>query len=218
MGSNIGYNFKNKELYELAFTHISYANEKNIESNQRLEFLGDSILSFVISDFLYREYADLNEGELTKRRSWAVCEHTLAEIGRNFNLSSILKLGKSEIRTGGCNKISILADTLEALIGAIFLDSDIETVKKWIIKFLNEKVEHFELNDYKSKLQIYIQKKYKAKDAITYNIKKQLGPDHDPYFVIEAVYCNKVIGVGEGKNKKQAEQSAAKRAIEYLEQ
>ena len=216
---NIEYNFKNGKLLELALTHISLANDLKEESNQRLEFLGDSVLSYIIATELYRMYPKFDEGDLTRLRASLVCEKSLASLAEKLDLGSGIKLGNSEKKSGGRKKDSILADTFEAVLGAIFLDSDIETAKEWTLRVFGETIKNIEEMDtanYKSELQIYFQKRDKNADVVKYKLKKKIGPDHDPEFLVEAVYMGKVIGEGKGKSRKIAEQSAAKEAFERM--
>ena len=216
---NIGYTFKNKKFLELAFTHISFANDTKTESNQRLEFLGDSVLSHVIAAELYGIFRELDEGELTKIRAALVCEKSLAELARELDLGKKIRFGRAEAKSNGKNKDSILADTFEALLGAIYLDSDFETAKKWVLNVFGDRIKNItvisEIN-YKSELQIYFQKRDKGSEVVTYNLKKKIGPDHDPMFYVEALYQGKVIGEGSGKSRKLAEQNAARVAYEGM--
>ncbi len=216
---NIGYTFKNKKILELAFTHISFANDTKTESNQRLEFLGDSVLSHVIAAELYGIFKELDEGELTKIRAALVCEKSLAALARELNLGKEIRFGRAEAKTNGKDKDSILADTFEALLGAIYLDSDFETVKKWVLNVFGDRIKNItvisEIN-YKSELQIYFQKRDKGSEVVTYSLKEKVGPDHDPMFYVEALYQGKVIGEGSGKSRKIAEQNAARVAYEGM--
>ncbi len=216
---NIEYNFNDKNLLELALTHISLANDLKKESNQRLEFLGDSVLSYVIATKLYQMYPKLDEGGLTKLRASLVCEKSLASLARKLDLGSGIKLGNSEKRSGGGKKDSILADTFEAVLGAIYLDSSIETATEWTLRVFGDEINNLEETDgtnYKSELQIYFQKRDKNTEVVKYKLKKKIGPDHNPEFLVEAVYQGKVIGEGKGKSRKNAEQSAAKDAFEKM--
>lgn len=216
---NIGYEFKDKSLLELAMTHISLANDLKKESNQRLEFLGDSVLSYIIATEIYSMYPKCDEGELTAIRAALVCEKSLAELSRTLNLGKGIKLGKSEAKTNGVNKDSILADTFEALLGAIYLDSDDETAKEWTLKVFGDKIKNIKITpeiNYKSELQIYFQKRDKNTEVVRYNLTQKSGPDHNPSFEVEAVYQGKVIGTGKGKNRKIAEQDAARDAFERM--
>ena len=216
---NIGYDFKDKSLLKLAMTHISLANDLKKESNQRLEFLGDSVLSYVIATEIYNMYPKCDEGDLTAIRAALVCEKSLAELSRNLNLGAGICLGKSEAKTNGVNKDSILADTFEALLGAIYLDSDGETARQWVLNVFGDKIQNIKVTteiNYKSELQIYFQKRDKNTEVVRYSLKHKSGPDHKPSFEVEAVYQKRVIGTGKGKNRKLAEQDAAKDAFERM--
>lgn len=210
----IGYKFRDNKLFELATTHVSYANENNIESNQRLEFLGDSVLSAIVTEYIYKKYPDFNEGKLTKLRSSVVCKDYLCEVARNISLGKFLKVGKSE-KYLSVKQPSMLADTFESLLGAIFLDSDMETAKKWCLYVMkiNEKETTY---DYKSELQIYFQKEYKNLAKIEYKVIKQTGHAHNPTFSVAVMFDNKKISEGCGKSIKKAEQEAAKQAFANL--
>ena len=216
---NIGYTFKNKKFLELAFTHISFANDTKTESNQRLEFLGDSVLSHIIAVELYGVFKELDEGELTKIRAALVCEKSLAALARELDLGKEIRFGRAEAKKNGKDKDSILADTFEALLGAIYLDSDFETAKKWVLNIFGGRIKDVtvisEIN-YKSELQIYFQKRDKGSEVVTYSLKEKVGPDHDPMFYVEALYQGRVIGEGSGKSRKLAEQNAARVAYEGM--
>lgn len=216
---NIGYTFKNDKLLKTALTHISYANDAKIESNQRLEFLGDSVLSYIVASRIYELYPACDEGELTRIRAALVCEKTLAELAHEMNLGENILFGKSEKMSNGINKRSILADTFEAVLGAIYLDSDIETAEKWVLSVFGTRIETIkpeEDKNYKSELQIFFQKRDKNTEVVKYTLKSKTGPDHSPSFIVEAVYEEKVIGSGSGKSRKVAEQNAARAALEGL--
>lgn len=215
----IGYDFKNEKLLKTALTHPSYAHDKGKDNNQRLEFLGDSILSFIIADAIYNMYPNFDEGKLTKLRATLVCEETLASISTDLEIGGAIRFGKSERLSDGIHKASILADTFEAVLGAIYLDSDIETAREWVLGLFKEKIETAEIKqtlDYKSKLQIYFQKRDKNTEVVKYRIIDRKGPDHSPIFTSEALYRDKVIGTGIGKNRKYAEKNAAQDALERL--
>ena len=155
---NIGYEFKNKRLLDLALTHISLANDMKKDSNQRLEFLGDSVLSFVIASEIYRLHPECDEGDLTKIRAALVCEKSLAELAGELELGTGIKFGRSEAKSDGVHKASILADTFEAVLGAIYLDSDVETAKKWVLRVFGDRIKDAEISaeiNYKSELQIF---------------------------------------------------------------
>ena len=213
---NIGYTFKDKELLRKALTHTSYAYEHNVESNEKLEFLGDSILEFISSDYLYSNYQNLKEGEMTKVRATVVCEKSLYQIALLHNFSDFLRLGKSEVMAGGNKRPAILADSVEAVIAAMFIDGGLEPAKKFIIENLKEEIEtatkHVGQKDYKTVLQEELQKNGDVK--IEYKIIKESGPDHDKTFEAEVSLNGKILATGVGKSKKEAEMQAAKKALE----
>lgn len=219
---NLNYKFNNIELLKTALTHSSYTNEhnmKNTENNERLEFLGDTILSLIVSQYLYKKYPHYPEGELTKIRAKVVCESSLAFSAKKINLGEFLLLGKGEEVTGGRERESILADASEALMGAVYLDSDFEVVYNLMLeKFENGLVNAVAkgslFTDYKTDLQENLQKG--TKSQIEYKIKKEEGPDHDKIFYIDVLVDNKLVGTGTGRNKKEAEQMAAKEALLML--
>ena len=214
----IEYNFKNKELLKKALTHTSYAYEHNIESNEKLEFLGDSILEFISSIYIYENYSHLKEGEMTKVRAAVVCEKSLYKVAKLHNFSDFLYLGKSEILTGGKERPAILADSVEAVIAAIYLDGGIQPAKKFIIDNLKEEIEISSKNvgqkDYKTVLQEKLQKNGEV--HIVYKIIKETGPDHNKLFESEVICDNKILAKGTGRSKKAAEMQAAQKALEDL--
>ena len=215
---NIGYKFKDQELLKKALTHTSYAYEHNVESNEKLEFLGDSILEFISSIYLYKNYPKLKEGEMTKVRATVVCEKSLYKVAKKHNFSDFLYLGKSERLSGGENSPAILADSVEAVIAAIYLDGGLEEARRFIEENLKDEIEiaskHVGQKDYKTVLQEKLQEHGEVK--IVYTIINEKGPDHDKIFEAE-VECNgKQLAVGTGKSKKQAEMQAAKKALESL--
>ncbi len=214
----LGYKFKNVELLKTAITHTSYAYENNVKSYERLEFLGDSILEFVCSEFLFENYKDLSEGEMTKVRAYAVCEDNLYSIARKHNFSDFLYLGKSEIGSKD-DKKAILADTVEAIIAAIYIDSgDVKYSKRFIIDNIKDAIEysssHVGEKDFKSALQEKLQ--VNGDISIKYNIVSEKGPDHDKVFTAEVIVEGKKIAEGTGRSKKQAEMEAARLALEVL--
>lgn len=215
--NNIGYSFKNKNLLKEALTHTSYAYENKVKSNERLEYLGDSILEFVISEYLFLKYDNLSEGEMTKVRANVVCEDSLYEIAKRHNFSDFLLLGKSEKHSQNSKK-AIMADSVEAVIAAIFLDSDVEHAKKFILDNLKDFVEiaskNVGMKDYKTVLQEKLQVHGEVK--IKYVVLKEEGPDHDKTFIVEVSCDDKVLATGKGKNKKHAEMEAAKNALQIL--
>ena len=214
----IKYEFKNKELLKKALTHTSYAYEHNIESNEKLEFLGDSILQFVSSEYLYLNFPKLKEGEMTKTRAAVVCENSLCKIAKKLEFGKFLFLGKSELATGGNDRTAILADSVEAVIAAILMDGGIEPAKKFIIENLSEEVEIASKNvgqkDFKTVLQEKLQINGDVK--IEYTIISEKGPDHDKTFEAEVSCNNKKLATGVGKTKKQAEMKAAEKALEKM--
>lgn len=215
----LGYDFKDEKLLEKALTHISLANEKGIESNQRLEFFGDSILSFIVAEYIYNKFSNLDEGKLTEMRAATVCEKSLAEAARRMEIGDSIMFGKSETVCNGKDKDSILADTFEAILGAIYLDSGIEEAKKWVLQNLQQTIENsttVDFTNYKSELQNYFQKRDKGTEVVTYKTVDRKGPDHEPVFTVEAVYRGQVIGKGKGRSRKTAEQEAAKLAYSKL--
>jgi ribonuclease-3 len=219
----IGITFNSFQILNNAFIHPSYTNEQNsisIENNQRLEFLGDAVLELVISHYLYEKYPEMSEGQMTKVRAYTVCEHSLALAAKNLLLGDYLVLGKGEENTGGREKPSILADTFESLIGAIYLDKNLDTVRDFIIKNLEDAiqkaVEGEEARDYKTLLQEILQKS--SPDKVCYEVIKEEGPDHAKVFYVEVLWKGEVMGRGSGKSKKEAEQLAAKQALNNLKQ
>lgn len=215
--NSIGYTFKNKKLLEEALTHTSFAYENKTISNERLEYLGDSILEFVMSEHLFLNYKNLSEGEMTKVRANVVCEDSLYEVAKKHNFSDFLFLGKSEINSQNSKK-AIMADSVEAVIAAIFLDSNLENAKKFIIDNLKDVAktasEHVGMKDYKTVLQERLQVNGEVK--IQYEVIAEDGPDHDKTFVVEVTCDGKALAIGRGKNKKNAEMEAAKSALENL--
>ena len=220
----INYEFKNKEyilealrIIQTAFTHSSYAKQfKESQYNERLEFLGDSVLSIVISDYLFKKETKLPEGELTKIRANIVCEESLSEVSKNIHLGKYMLLGKGEEATGGRERISILADALEAVIAAIYLDGGIKCAREFILtnmeKIINDSIKGKIFRDYKTCLQEVLQSN--GENNIWYKLIEEKGPDHNKRFVMEVGINDTVLGVGEGKSKKDAEQVAAKCALD----
>ncbi len=214
----VEHKFEDTSLIELAFTHSSYSNEMKLGklmNNERLEFLGDAVLELITSEFLFRKYPLKHEGELTKIRASIVCEHTLSKFAREINLGKFLLLGKGEDSTGGRDRSSLLANTVEAIIGAIYLDAGYKKARKFIRKKLLVNIEDRSLFvDNKTYLQEILQKK--SNKAIVYELVEESGPDHLKHFVMEVRHGDKIIGRGEGKSKKSAEQAAANDAINNL--
>lgn len=204
----------NIDLFLTAFTHTSYANEFKVESYERLEFLGDKVLDFIVSDYLYKNMHEL-EGEMTKIRASHVCEEALSEYSINCNFNEYIRLGKGEENSGGRLKKAILADVFEAFIGALYLDQGINKAKEFVnntvIKSIRKKEEIF--NDYKSKLQELVQT---DKLSLEYVLINEWGPAHDKGFEVNVVVEDIVYGTGIGKTKKEAEQNAAKDALDKM--
>lgn len=211
----IGYQFKDKKLLTQALTHSSYANEKKLGKlgcNERLEFLGDAVLELISSDFLFKKYPGIPEGELTKKRASMVCEPSLAYCARAFGLPDYLRLGKGEDMTGGRNRDSIVSDATEALLGAIYLDGGYEKANGFVQKFILNDMEHKQLfYDSKTILQEMVQET--STNPVEYVLVKEEGPDHDKRFQVEVRVDGIVQGSGVGHTKKAAEQAAAYQAI-----
>ena len=216
---NIGYKFNDINLLKKALTHTSYANEHHIESNEKLEFLGDSILEFVSSKYIYNNYGFLKEGEMTKVRADVVCEKSLYKVALRHNFSDFLYLEKSQIMSGDTKRPAILADSVEAVIAAIFFDSGIGQAENFIVENLKDEIKvaskNVGMKDYKTVLQEKLQ--VHGDVEIRYVILEEKGPDHDKTFVAQVSCDGKKLAVGEGKNKKTAEMDAAHKALIKLE-
>lgn len=214
----IGYSFENKEHLDIAFTHKSYTNEnlvKKHQSYERYEYLGDAILEFLVSRFLFHEYPNKPEGELTKLRASIVCEFTLSKISRDLKLGSYGYFSKGERNTGGYNRDSILCDMFESLLGAIYLDGGLDEADSFVKKFLLTDIEHKKLyHDSKTKLQEYVQKN---NISLTYNLVSEIGPDHDKEYHVNVALNNEIVAEGFGHSKKTAEQNAAFEALNKLD-
>lgn len=213
----IGYEFNNKAYLETALTHSSYANEKHLsrDCNERLEFLGDSVLGVITAEYFYHNLAHLPEGEMTKKRAACACEKSLCEFARKINLGKYMLLGKGEEHTGGRNRASVLADAFEAVIGAIYLDGGLENARKFVLDFVKEAAaKQMSFKDYKTELQEIIQKN--PAEQLTYVLVGESGPDHDKRFEVEVRLNSNVMGCGIGKSKKLAEQEAARQALELM--
>ncbi len=214
----IGYSFKDKALLDIAFTHKSYTNEnliKKHESYERLEYLGDAILEFLVSKYLFDTYPDKPEGELTKLRASIVCEFTLSKLSRELKLGGYGYFSKGERNTGGPNRDSILCDMFESLLGAIYLDGGLEEANSFVKRLLLTDIEHKKLYyDSKSKLQEYAQKN---NISLCYNLISELGPEHDKEYKVNVQLGEEVISEGIGHSKKTAEQDAAFSALKLLD-
>lgn len=213
---NLDYTFKNKDLLKQALTHSSYANEAHTQSNERLEFLGDSVLSLVVSDHIYTRF-NTPEGELTKLRASLVCEASLYEFAKELELGKFMLLGKGEQQYRGNERPSMLADAFEAVLAAIYLDGGMEPAKKLVLRFVKEDLIHTEritFKDYKTKLQEVIQKN--PEEHLEYVLVDEKGPDHAKEFTVELRLNSNVIARGIGKSKKSAEQNAACEALKLM--
>jgi ribonuclease-3 len=217
----IGYRFQNISLLQNALTHSSYANERwhdSLKSNERLEFLGDSILGMVVAEYLYRNFPDRPEGELTRMRADMVCETSLATVADKIGLGEHLLLGHGEERFGGRKRASILADAVESVIAACFLDGGMDAAKAFVTQFVLTEVPIKQLHnaDYKTALQELVQQK--KDQVLVYALVGESGPDHDKEFRVEVSLNGNVIGAGVGRSKKRAEQDAARNALDALKQ
>ena len=215
----IGYRFQNITLLQNALTHSSYANERwhnSLLSNERLEFLGDSILGMVVAEYLYKQFPDRPEGELTKMRADMVCESSLAAIAETIGLGKHLLLGHGEDRLGGRNRASILADAVESVIAASYLDGGMVAAEGFIRRFVltNVPIKRMQNTDYKTALQELVQQK--QHQNLSYVLTGESGPDHDKVFCVDVLLNEKCVGTGTGSSKKRAEQAAAQSALKAL--
>ena len=219
--AKLGFAWRDENLFRLALTHGSFNYEQRrpeIEDNQRLEFLGDAVLELVVSTYLYQTFPHYTEGELTRLRAALVCEPSLAKVARELGLGNCLLMGRGEEYSGGRERPSILADAVEALLGAVYLDQGLEQAGRLILSYLvpvlNDVLEGRFTRDYKTDLQEILQQH--ASDPVTYVIIKEKGPDHEKIFTAAAIYQGKEIGRGVGHSKKEAEQQAARLALANL--
>ena len=214
----LGYTFRDPALLDNALTHSSYANEnrsKGSQSNERLEFLGDSVLGIVTADYLYRTHPDLPEGDLTRTRAALVCEESLVEVARAWDLGKYLKLGRGESAGGGRSRPSIQADAVEAVLAAVYLDGGIGSARKIIQRYiLDAEAERSKNRDYKTALQELVQRE--SGQVLQYHLVGSSGPDHAKVFSVEVTLNGAAVGQGRGHSKKEAEQNAARAAIEAL--
>lgn len=217
-----GIRFRRLELLNLAFSHRSYANESptQIGNNEKLEFLGDSVLGLVVSEYLYQHLTDKTEGDLAKIKSFVVSEHSLAGLAKSIHIDKYILIGKGEENSGGRDKKALLADAFEAVIGALFVDGGFKQSKKFILRYLVPEVEKVladkHRKDYKTMLQEYVQKEHRSYPK--YHLLRKTGPDHAKVFWIEVLVNGKSYGPGQGRNKKEAEQQAAKLAWASISQ
>ena len=215
----IGYRFRNISLLQNALTHSSYANERwhnSLLSNERLEFLGDSVLGMLVAEYLYHNFPNRPEGELTRMRADMVCEQTLAAAANRIGLGTHLLLGHGEEQTGGRTRNSILADAVESVIAACFLDGGMDAARGFIDRFVLTDVPVRKLRnaDYKTALQELVQQK--KNQQLTYKLTGESGPDHDKHFEVAVLLNGSTVGTGTGSSKKRAEQDAARAAMEHL--
>ncbi len=218
--TKLNYKFNNIELLKNALVHSSYANEVrgNTHSNERLEFLGDSVLSIIVADHIYHKYPNMPEGELTRLRASLVCEKSLCALSRELGIGEYLLLGRGEDKNGGRERNSILADAFEAVLAAIYLDGGMDVAKTHIMNTVLRDLKHHgnddTFKDYKTTLQEIIQRN--PEESVTYILVDEFGPDHDKHFTVAVKLNSNVIGQGSGKSKKQAEQMAARQALKLM--
>lgn len=215
----IGYQFKNHNYLKTALTHSSYANEvKNgTKCNERLEFLGDAVLSIIVSDYIFLNCPNLPEGDLTKLRASLVCEKSLCRFSKSLDVGSYMLLSRGEKNSGGRDRTSILADAFEAIIAAIYLDGGIEPAREFVLNFVVPEIKNprpASFVDYKTELQEIVQQN--PEEVLEYVLVGESGPDHNKHFVVEVHLNSNVIGKGGGKSKKEAEQQAARQALELM--
>lgn len=215
----IGYTYKNISYLETALTHSSYANEvrRNTKSNERLEFLGDAVLSIVVSDYIFQHCPNLPEGDLSKLRASLVCEKSLCRFSKELGVGDYLKLSKGERNLKGHERPSILADAFEAIIASIYLDGGMDEARRFILSFVEPEIKNPKpraFKDYKTNLQEIIQKN--PEEHLEYVLTGEEGPDHDKHFFVEVHLNSNVIGKGGGRSKKEAEQQAAREALELM--
>ena len=218
----LGVQMHDLELLDMALTHTSYAHEAKQhpkpQHNERIEFLGDSVLSIIVSTYMYNNFPELAEGQLTKLRAYLVCEVSLHEYAKKIHLGDYLKLGKGEDFSGGRERPSILADAFESVLGAIYLDQGLEVARSYLLALMKPEMDyicrHGIFNDYKTRLQEYLQRDGEV--DITYKLLGSSGPEHKKVFTSEVIFEGRVIGEGQGRSKKDAEQHAAKQALKQL--
>lgn len=213
----IGIRFRDENLLRQVFTHSSYVNEqrgKRIQDNERLEFLGDAVLELTVSQFLYKTFPKMSEGEMTKLRASIVCEPSLVKFAELLDFGELVLLGKGEELTGGRQRPALLADVFEAFIGGLYLDQGLESVFQFMEKYVYPRIDKgdfFQVTDFKSQLQEFVQQDNMGE--IQYRIVQEKGPAHNREFVSEVLLNNASLGVGTGRSKKEAEQQAAARAL-----
>ncbi|MFT9488130.1 MULTISPECIES: ribonuclease III [Tepidibacillus] len=218
---DLGISFHNTQILRQAFTHSSYVNEhrnRNLQDNERLEYLGDAVLELTVSDYLFHKFPKMKEGEMTKLRAAIVCESSLVDFAEFLHFGDYILLGKGEELTGGRARPALLADVFESFIGALYLDQGIESVKQFLERYVFPKIDHgdfFLVHDYKSQLQELVQ--HDNLGNIVYQIVEEIGPAHDREFHSEVQIEGKVYGHGIGKSKKESEQQAARQALKKLD-
>ncbi len=214
----IGYKFKDISLLNTALTHSSYANENHTRNNERLEFLGDSVLSIIISEFIYKRMENVNEGDLSKFRATLVCERSLAEVAQKISLNELVFLGRGEDRTGGRKRPSVISDAFEAVLGSIYLDAGFDAARDWLLPLMADKIEDVLAGklyrDYKTTLQEIVQKD--GKGSVKYRTVSEEGREHERRFTVQVVINGEPCNTATGHSKKEAEQAAAKLAIDDL--
>lgn len=220
----LNYKFKKDlSLLEQALTHSSYANEKSydVKDYERLEFLGDAILEFIVSDYLINAEPDQKEGELTKRRAYLVCEKSLSSFAKEINLGNFLRLSPGELKNNGNERESILSDVFEAVIAAIYIDGGLDCAKSFVLPYIKKAIQSEDYktysNDCKTELQEVLQRKYNGNIDLKYIVNRQEGPDNEKVFHVSAILDGKIIGRGSGTSKKRAEQKAAEWALKHLD-
>jgi len=218
----IGYSFKSKQTLNHALVHSSYINENKMDplaNNERLEFLGDAVLELITSDYIFVNFPEMTEGEMTKLRASVVCESTLSRCARELGFGGFLKMGKGEVANGGRERDSILCDIFEAIIGAIYMDGGIQPAKNFVLSALEADIHSMRgltwISDCKTHLQEQLQKS--SQEPIEYYVIKEEGPDHNKVFTVELAHAGKILAQGSGRNKKEAEQDAARHAIERFD-
>lgn len=216
----VGIRFNDINLLNMSLAHSSYVNETltEMQDNEKLEFLGDSVLALIVNEYLYKKYPEKVEGQLSKLKSIVVSEYSLASIARSIDLGDYLLLGKGERQYGGAERSAILADAMEAVLGAYYLDSGLEKAREFILPFIIKELNKINKNehrkDYKTSLQLVVQQKYKL--CPVYKTVKEEGPDHNKIFYVNVYIENEEYGTGKGNNKKSAQQKAAKKALERI--
>lgn len=215
----IGYKFKNRQLLTTALTHSSYANERKTQDNERLEFLGDSVLGLITAEYLFKRLKKNQEGTLTKLRASLVCEQSLFDISKKIHLSSFILLGHGEEMSNGRERPSVVSDAFEAVLAAIYLDAGLEKAREWLLNLMQDAFDDAlsgnRNRDYKTELQEYVQKGKFGR--LSYRVVKETGPDHNKSFEVEVLLDGERIGIAIGMSKKEAEQAAARCALEKYE-